>query len=347
MNEENKRGFFAIIPSVVLTDKNLLPIDKLILAEIYSLANEEGWCYPSNKHFAETLNISERYARERIEKIRERGYINIVFTENGFRIIFINLSIFQDNIKESFNKIKDKFLEKNENVINRVEKENFISKEEWIKKIEEGKVKKNNGNESSGGEEPKYLQVEEPGLRPLSEPGLHRELTIKELIIKENNIYSSNNLNNIDSSYLIEQKTNDGAQTNDTAQNNLTPSIENKENEKIKICKYCKLEILNKEDLFELNVDSFSHKKCYENYLKSKIEEKKLNNKDNSIDSYFERLKKKYEGSKKTKYDYENIISEEEEQKLEDEISSLERKIKNKKASPEGEEFKVWDLENY
>jgi hypothetical protein len=45
-------------------------------------------------------------------------------------------------------------------------------------------------------------------------------------------------------------------------------------NKKIKICKYCKLEILNEEDLFELNVDSFSHKKCYENYLKNKIKEK-------------------------------------------------------------------------
>jgi hypothetical protein len=185
--KKEKRGFFAIIPSVALKDKRLTSTDKLILAEIYGLINDEGWCYPSNKHFAEMFEISERQVIRCLEHIKELGYINFFYTNEGFRIIYVSLSMFQENIQESFNKMKSSVSGKDESIIKRIKGKKLISKEEWVKKIKEGKEKKgkNDMTKSSKRYDTNVIQGYDIDVKPPYDIDVNREITIKEITNKE------------------------------------------------------------------------------------------------------------------------------------------------------------------
>ena len=57
MNEENQISYYAVIPATVRYDTNLKPAEKLLYAEITSLSNKYGYCFASNKYFANLYNV--------------------------------------------------------------------------------------------------------------------------------------------------------------------------------------------------------------------------------------------------------------------------------------------------
>ena len=147
--KKQKRSFFAIIPSVALRDKRLTSTDKLVLAEIYGLINSRGWCYPSNQHFAEVLGISERQVRRSLTRLRDCGYIDFFYTENGFRVIFVKFSVLQEKIQKSLTKMKANILPKYNDITSKICESRLLSKEEWIemfrKQIEDPEDKNGRG----------------------------------------------------------------------------------------------------------------------------------------------------------------------------------------------------------
>ena len=56
MNEENQVSYYSIIPATVRYDKKLKSSEKLIYGEITSLTNALGYCYASNKYFADFVD---------------------------------------------------------------------------------------------------------------------------------------------------------------------------------------------------------------------------------------------------------------------------------------------------
>lgn len=80
-----------MIPSSVLSDKRLSAFAKLIYGEIHSLADENGFCYPSNDHFSEILDITPRSISRCISQLKELGLINYEVTDNNHRTIQIIL----------------------------------------------------------------------------------------------------------------------------------------------------------------------------------------------------------------------------------------------------------------
>ena len=67
---EQKREFLGIwIPRDIWLDENLSAIDKVILAEVTSLDNEETGCYASNKYLAEFCQCSEVTVSRSISKL--------------------------------------------------------------------------------------------------------------------------------------------------------------------------------------------------------------------------------------------------------------------------------------
>ena len=48
MNENNKIGYYAIIPSTILFNEKIKSNEKLLYAVITVLSNKEGYCYASN-----------------------------------------------------------------------------------------------------------------------------------------------------------------------------------------------------------------------------------------------------------------------------------------------------------
>lgn len=102
-NNENRPNYYAIIPANVRYDNRLKPNEKLLYGEITSLANKYGYCYASNKYFANLYSVNKSTVSSWISHLKELGYINIKvsYKENTKeiqqRMIFINNLLGQDN----------------------------------------------------------------------------------------------------------------------------------------------------------------------------------------------------------------------------------------------------------
>ena len=75
--EENRLGYYAIIPVPILTNDKLKANEKLLYAYITSLANKEGYCFASNKYFADCLNISAHTVSRLISNLNELGFVKV------------------------------------------------------------------------------------------------------------------------------------------------------------------------------------------------------------------------------------------------------------------------------
>lgn len=80
-----KKSYYAIIPASVRYDEDLSPSAKLLYGEITALANERGYCWASNKYFADSYGVSKRSVRTWIKQLEDKGYITvkILYKENS------------------------------------------------------------------------------------------------------------------------------------------------------------------------------------------------------------------------------------------------------------------------
>ncbi len=70
-----ERAYYAIIPANVRYDKDLQPNAKLLFAEITALCNDKGYCWASNKYFADLYGVSDRCVRNWIQTLVDKEYI--------------------------------------------------------------------------------------------------------------------------------------------------------------------------------------------------------------------------------------------------------------------------------
>lgn len=75
MNE--KVSYYAIIPAEVRYDPDLPPNAKLLYGEITALCNETGYCWATNRYFAELYGVSVRSVQNWITALNEKKYIQI------------------------------------------------------------------------------------------------------------------------------------------------------------------------------------------------------------------------------------------------------------------------------
>ena len=111
-------NYYAVIPANVRYDKNLKDKAKLLYGEIASLSNKDGYCWATNRYFADLYDVSTTTISTLIKSLIDRGYIKseIMYKEGTKEILNRYLSIFKDPIKEN---LKDN----NINIINKKEKE--------------------------------------------------------------------------------------------------------------------------------------------------------------------------------------------------------------------------------
>jgi hypothetical protein len=84
MNDNTqKKSYYAVIPASVRYDNNLTANAKLLYGEITALCNERGYCWASNRYFAQLYNTEQRTIRRWIENLKERGYVEVEVKRNN------------------------------------------------------------------------------------------------------------------------------------------------------------------------------------------------------------------------------------------------------------------------
>ena len=123
---EEKPNYYAIIPSEIRYDNSLKDKAKLLYSEITSLSNKDGYCYATNKYFADLYGVSITTISLLIKQLVDRGYIKseIIYKEGTKEILNRYLKI----IKEGYlRKVKDNNINTNNKNNNKKEiyKERF------------------------------------------------------------------------------------------------------------------------------------------------------------------------------------------------------------------------------
>lgn len=153
MNEKNlHKGLYAVIPASVRYDVNLKDKAKLLYGEISALSNEKGYCWASNKYFADLYNVSTTTISLLIKNLIDGGYLKsiLVYKEGTKEIknrylIIVNEGI-KENLKTYLKKLKDppkEKLKENSTSINNI-KEYYSNKKLFpkINKLTDSRKKK-------------------------------------------------------------------------------------------------------------------------------------------------------------------------------------------------------------
>ena len=77
--EDNRKGYFAIIPASIRYDQELSSNAKLLYGEITALCNERGFCWATNEYFANLYGVSKKSITRWIASLVDRGYLELAF----------------------------------------------------------------------------------------------------------------------------------------------------------------------------------------------------------------------------------------------------------------------------
>ena len=82
MSEENKIGYYAVIPATILFNKDLKANEKLLYAIITILSNKEGYCFASNAYLSNLLDAQPHTISKWVSHLRECGFVCLDMIKN-------------------------------------------------------------------------------------------------------------------------------------------------------------------------------------------------------------------------------------------------------------------------
>ncbi len=71
----NREGMYAIVYFGLTDQFGFSPTEALLVAEIYSLSRQTGWCYIGQKSLAKSLNVSDVTVNQSLEHLRVRDVL--------------------------------------------------------------------------------------------------------------------------------------------------------------------------------------------------------------------------------------------------------------------------------
>ena len=115
-----QRNYYAIIPANVRYDKNLKDKAKLLYGEITALCNEKGYCWASNRYFAELYSVSIKTISTLIKNLIDNGYIysEIIYKDGSKEIDKRYLKLVNNPIENIVNTPMEEKVKDNNTVIN-------------------------------------------------------------------------------------------------------------------------------------------------------------------------------------------------------------------------------------
>ena len=102
MNEENKPGYYAIIPAHIRYCDELKYPERLLYGEITSLLNKEGYCYASNRYFAELYGVIIGTVSRWISNLERLGFIKVVVIKDDKKQVVQRRIYITDNSCREF-----------------------------------------------------------------------------------------------------------------------------------------------------------------------------------------------------------------------------------------------------
>lgn len=130
-------GYYAVLPATVRYDKRLKANEKLLYAELTSLAKKDGYAWPSNGYLANLYEVSRETVSRWLSRLQDFGYIKISIDQalgNERRIIILEVMKDQEVLtKKSWGfdkKIKtpiDENVKQNNTSINNINKYTYAS----------------------------------------------------------------------------------------------------------------------------------------------------------------------------------------------------------------------------
>lgn len=145
---QEKVGYYSVIPATVLYNKELKANEKLLYAIITSLACKEGYCFTSNKYLAEKLDVIPKTISSWICDLKNKNFIVVELIRNKNnqiiqRKIYINdvpyplNNVYQYQSKNGqaiHQKVEDNNIKnniKNNNKVNRINISNYTNQREY------------------------------------------------------------------------------------------------------------------------------------------------------------------------------------------------------------------------
>lgn len=89
-----KPSYYAIIPANVRYS-NLKPNTKLLYGEITALASKEGYCFASNRYFADLYDVTKNTISSWISDLHKAGFISVQLIKEGNQVIERRIGITQ------------------------------------------------------------------------------------------------------------------------------------------------------------------------------------------------------------------------------------------------------------
>ena len=98
-----KRSYYAVIPANVRYDERLPMGARFLYGEITALCNEKGYCWASNKYFADLYKVTDRTVRSWISSLITNGYIisDLIFKENSKEVEARYLKLMDGSMEET------------------------------------------------------------------------------------------------------------------------------------------------------------------------------------------------------------------------------------------------------
>ena len=75
-------SYYAIIPAYIRYNKELKFAERLMSGEITALSNKEGYCFASNRYFAELYGVSQSTISRWISHLAEIGSLHVEVIRN-------------------------------------------------------------------------------------------------------------------------------------------------------------------------------------------------------------------------------------------------------------------------
>ena len=90
MDKEYINFINVILPTSILGDNNLTPLERLLLIDIVSLCKQKGYCWATNEYFAELFNVRKQTISKSISSLSKNNYVKLKF-DNSEKIILNEL----------------------------------------------------------------------------------------------------------------------------------------------------------------------------------------------------------------------------------------------------------------